>query len=211
MADEYIKKSDAQKLVLTIVGKLFSEEFDIKQEIQKIPSADVVEIPETGIGDLSDGYHTFNGLYYQRMVLFSALVNAYNGRAWKSWKHEDGEPCFGGGWFIVGIDTPKGSYTYHYEDKYWNWFECEELPVAKHWDGHTEEDVTRLLTLPYVAEVRHGKWIETIEHNGWVDETCAECSECGEDFILGEMDMDDIRNLFLYCPNCGADMRKGGE
>lgn len=44
MADEYIKKSDAQKLVLTIVGKLFSEEFDIKQEIQKIPSADVAEV-----------------------------------------------------------------------------------------------------------------------------------------------------------------------
>ena len=60
-----------------------------------------------------------------------------------------------------------------------------------------------------VAEVKHGEWIETIEHNGWVDETCAECSECGEDFILGEMDMDDIRNLFLYCPNCGADMRGG--
>lgn len=62
-----------------------------------------------------------------------------------------------------------------------------------------------------VAEVKHGEWIETIEHNGWVDETCAECSECGEDFILGEMDMDDIRNLFLYCPNCGADMRMDGE
>lgn len=143
---EYIKREDA----------IFPDDvygYRDKQIINKIPSADVVEIPETGIGDLSDGYHTFNGLYYQRMVLFNALVNAYNDRAWKSWKHEDGEPCFGGGWFIVGIDTPKGSYTYHYEDKYWNWFKCEELPVAKHWDGHTEEDVTRLLTLPDVAEV----------------------------------------------------------
>lgn len=116
---------------------------DAIEELSKRP-----EIPATGIGDLSDGYHTFNGLYYQRMVLFSALVNAYRDRAWKSWKHEDGEPCFGGGWFIVGIDTPLGSYTYHYEDKYWNWFECEELSVAKHWDGHTEADVTRLLSLP---------------------------------------------------------------
>ena len=117
------------------------------QEIIDAPAADVVEIPHSGIGELSDGYHTFNGLYYQRMVLFAALVNAYNDKAWKSWRHEDGKPCFDGGWFIVGIDTPKGSYTYHYEDKYWNWFECEELPTAKHWDGHTEEDVTRLLTL----------------------------------------------------------------
>ena len=116
---------------------------DAIEELSKRP-----EIPETGIGDLSDGYHTFNGLYYQRMVLFAALVKAYKDKAWKSWKHEDEEPCFGGGWFIVGIDTPQGSYTYHYEDKYWNWFECGELQVAKHWDGHTEADVTRLLSLP---------------------------------------------------------------
>ena len=112
------------------------------------PIPKYIAIPDTGIGDLSDGYHTFNGLYYQRMILFAALVSAYKDRAWKSWKHEDGEPCFGGGWFIVGIDTPDGSYTYHYEEKDWPIFDCEELPVAKHWDGHTEEDVTRLLSLP---------------------------------------------------------------
>ena len=99
------------------------------------------------LGDLSDGYHTFNQLYHQRAVLFAALVKAYRDRAWKSWKHEDGENCFGGGWFIVGIDTPEGSYTYHYEDKYWDMFECKELEKGKHWDGHTEKDVTRLLSL----------------------------------------------------------------
>ena len=100
------------------------------------------------IGEFSDGYHTFNGLYYQRMILFAALVRAYKDRAWKSYKHEDGELCFGGGWFIVGVDTPQGSYTYHYENKYFDLFECAELPVAKHWDGHTEADVTRLMSLP---------------------------------------------------------------
>ena len=119
--------------------------------VADFPAADVRPVPEGGIGEMSDGYHTFNGLYYQRMVLFAALVKAYRSKAWKSWKHEDGELCFGGGWFIVGIDTPQGSYTYHYEDKYWNWFECEELPVAKHWDGHTEEDVTRLMSLKLVT------------------------------------------------------------
>ena len=125
----------------------------LENVIAAIPAADVRPVPEGGIGEMSDGYHTFNGLYYQRMVLFSALVNAYNDKAWKSWKHEDGESCFGGGWFIVGIDTPQGSFAYHYEDKYWNWFECEELPTAKHWDGHTETDVTRLLTLPETTPV----------------------------------------------------------
>lgn len=115
----------------------------IEPESQK-----VVEIPETGIGDLSDGYHTFNGLYEQGMILFAALVKAYKGKAWKSYRHEDGEYCFGGGWFIVGVDTPEGSYTYHYENKYWDMFDCVDLPRGKHWDGHTEADAeTRLMSL----------------------------------------------------------------
>lgn len=99
------------------------------------------------IGELSDGFHTFNSLYYQRAILFATIVNTYKELAWKSKKHEDGQVCFGGGWFIVGIDTPKGSYTYHYEMEYWDLFDCKELPRAKHWDGHTDEDVTRLLSL----------------------------------------------------------------
>lgn len=162
--------------------------------IANIPAADVREVPSGGIGEMSDGYHTFNGLYYQRMVLFSALVNAYQDRAWKSWKHEDGELCFGGGWFIVGIDTPQGSYTYHYEDKYWNWFECEELPVAKHWDGHTEKDVTRLLSLPDVWKVVKAT---NKSASGFL------CSACG---------FGDFGGFHGYtpnfCPNCGADMRE---
>ena len=99
------------------------------------------------IGELSDGFHTFNSLYYQRAILFATIVNTYKELAWKSKKHEDGQFCFGGGWFIVGIDTPNGSYTYHYEMEYWDLFDCRELPRAKHWDGHTDEDVTRLLSL----------------------------------------------------------------
>lgn len=99
------------------------------------------------ISDLSDGYHTFKQLYYQRMILFATLVKQNRGKAWKSLRHEDGELCFGGGWFIVGIDTPKGSYTYHYEDNFYSLFDCIELERSKHWDGHTEVDVTRLLSL----------------------------------------------------------------
>lgn len=99
------------------------------------------------IGELSDGFHTFNSLYYQRAILFATIVNTYKELAWKSKKHEDGQFCFGGGWFIVGIDTPNGSYTYYYEMEYWGLFDCKELPRAKHWDGHTDEDITRLLSL----------------------------------------------------------------
>ena len=99
------------------------------------------------IDDVSDGFHTFRQLYYQRMMLFATIVKQNKDKAWKSLRHEDGELCFGGGWFIVGIDTPEGSYTYHYEDNYFSLFDCEELERGKHWDGHTEKDVTRLLSL----------------------------------------------------------------
>lgn len=101
------------------------------------------------IGDLSDGYHTFNQLYYQRMILFATIVKQNKDKAWKSLRHSDGELCFGGGWFIVGIDTPEGSYTYHYEDNYFSLFDCMELERGKHWDGHTEKDVIRLLSLEH--------------------------------------------------------------
>jgi len=100
-------------------------------------------------GELSDGYHTFNQLYHQRAVLFACIVNQNKNKAWKSFKHSDGKYCFDsdGEWFIVGVDTPQGSYTYHYSKEYWDMFDCQELECGKEWDGHTEEDVTRLLSL----------------------------------------------------------------
>ena len=99
------------------------------------------------IGEVSDGFHTFNQLSRQRAMLFAALVNLNRDISWKTRKHEDGQPCFGGGWFLVTIDTPDGAYGYHYEDKYWDAFHCKELERAKHWDGYTEEDVGRLMSL----------------------------------------------------------------
>ena len=99
-------------------------------------------------GNLSDGYHTYNDLYYQRCVLFATICNLNKNISWKSKKHNDGKKCFNSDeWFIVGIDTPKGSYTYHYEIKYWDMFEVQELEKGKFWDGHTEKDVDRLLSL----------------------------------------------------------------
>ena len=107
-----------------------------------------IYVPDAG--SVSDGYHTFNELYHQRAILFATIVNSNLDISWKSLKHEDGSYCFdkNGDWFIVGIDTPEGSYTYHYEtDKYWDIFKCQVLKCGKHWDGHTEKDVTRLLSL----------------------------------------------------------------
>ena len=134
---------------------------DAEQKIQAI--CEVAHIND--IGDVSDGYHTFNQLYYQRMMLFAVLVKQNRDKAWKSLRHEDGELCFGGGWFIVGIDTPDGSYTYHYENKYFDLFDCEILDHGKHWDGHTEKDVTRLLSLenePTLDKIRERVELEKL-------------------------------------------------
>ena len=99
------------------------------------------------IGDVDDGFHSFNDLYYQRLVLFATIVNQNKHLAWKTKCHEDGKPCFGGGWFLVTIETPKGQYGYHYEEKYWDLFDCKPLPKAKHWDGYTDKAVMRLMSL----------------------------------------------------------------
>ena len=87
-------------------------------------------------GETSDGYHTFNELYHHRAVLFSVIVANYPERAWKSKKHHDGTMY--DGMFIVGIDTPTGQATYHYDvDPYWDMFACKVLESAPEWDGHT--------------------------------------------------------------------------
>lgn len=99
------------------------------------------------IGDVSDGYHTFNDLYHQRAVLFATIVNTYPELSWKTIRHEDGELCFGGGWFLVTIETPDGAYGYHYEMQYWDLFDCDEIERAKPWDGYDESDVMRLMSL----------------------------------------------------------------
>ena len=156
------------------------------------------------IEDLSDGFHTFKQLYFQRMMLFATIVKQNKDKAWKSFRHEDGELCFGGGWFVVGVDTPEGSYTYHYEAKYFDLFDCDILDYGKHWDGHTEKDVTRLLSLTSTEPRKKGKWIE---QDAGGDGVFYECSVCKDAFTL--MDGTPSDNNYNFCPNCGS--YNGGE
>jgi hypothetical protein len=160
------------------------------------------------IGEVSDGFHTFNGLYEQRMILFAALVKAYKDKAWKSYRHEDGEYCFGGGWFIVGIDTPEGSYTYHYENKYWDMFDCVDLPRAKHWDGHTEADAeTRLMSLkpePHWIPVEQDTptkdgdyWCTFGAETGWFVDWCSWYQ--GRWVVWTDDTVSEVRNVIAWC------------
>jgi hypothetical protein len=122
-------------------------------------------------GEISVGYHTFNSLYKQRLFLSAALCNTFKDLAWKSHLHSDGEACFGGGWFIVGIHTPEGDYTYHYEDEYWDMFKVQELDNAPEWDGHTDADVERVLsvTLPTVETNTDAPKEEKSEGQSWAE------------------------------------------
>lgn len=99
--------------------------------------ADLIE-PQPIDGNTSDGYHTFNELYHHRAVLFSVIVKIFADRAWKSKLHADGTMY--DGMFIVGIETPDGQATYHYDvDPYWDMFQCKEVDRAPEWDGHTPD------------------------------------------------------------------------
>lgn len=89
-----------------------------------------------------DEYHTMEELYEYRM-LYNAL--AFN--AWaesgahpviKSWRHSDGELCFGGGWFVVTATLPTGLVSNHYRTEHWNLFRIPEATPPEY-DGHTPE------------------------------------------------------------------------
>lgn len=99
--------------------------------------------------NISDGSHSFGDLYYHRMILFAYICNQNPKLAWKSTRHSDGSVPFGNkNYFIVGIETPYGQVTYHYEKKYWNKFHIKAIKKAKEYDGHT----------PWQAIKRIEKW-----------------------------------------------------
>lgn len=97
------------------------------------------------IGQVSDGFHTFQELYHHRMMLFAVICNTYKDKAWKSWKHHDNTMY--DDYFIVGIDTKDGQYSYHYHKDNWDMFDVKELDNAPVWDGHEPKDITRLMSL----------------------------------------------------------------
>ncbi|QIW89797.1 hypothetical protein PQE71_gp115 [Bacillus phage Izhevsk] len=97
------------------------------------------------VGEFSDSYHTFDELYYHRMMLFLVICHTYKEQAWKSMLHSDGTMFDGS--FIVGVTTPEGQYSYHYREQDYDLFKVKELEFAPEYDGHVPSDITRLLSL----------------------------------------------------------------
>lgn len=125
------------------------------------------DTPDNVRGGYSDGYHTFNELYEFRKIYNAALFNEWGSQMsvnprWynddnqpatipkydvhKSWRHNDGELCFGGGWFIVVAVLPTGQISNHYRAEDWGLFRIPEVEKAKYeFDGHTPQDVIERL------------------------------------------------------------------
>lgn len=102
------------------------------------------------IGEVNDGYHTFNELYDYRKLynaaFFNMLARFYGAvKVVKSKRHSDGEECFGGGWFIVMAELPTGQISNHYELKDWDLFQVPEVELAPKWDGHTPQQAAERL------------------------------------------------------------------
>lgn len=66
-------------------------------------------------------------------------------RAWKSKRHDTGDMY--DGMFIVGIETPEGQATYHYDiNPYWELFKVKELERAPKWNGHTPDEAIKRIS-----------------------------------------------------------------
>lgn len=164
------------------VEKVYDFEYGIDERLLINYLADLIE-PEPINGETFDGYHTFNELYHHRALLFSVVVRNYPELCWKSKKHHAGDMYEG--MFIVGINTPDGQASYHYDiDPYWDMFECDELEFAPEWDGHT----------PSQAIERIGK---LMRHEQEQERTC---------FAVIPNEIEG----YVFCPKCGAEIGEYG-
>lgn len=124
-----------------IVYEIESLKF-VMHELSKI--ADLLEQVRQFIADPRDEYHTMRDLYEWRAALHAHAARAWLDAGWpvvKSWRHHDGEECFGGGWFIVVTLLPTGQVSNHYPADKWDLFSVvPEADRAPAWDGHTAEE-----------------------------------------------------------------------
>jgi hypothetical protein len=130
-----------------LVSRLYAGVIETNEFIEKF-EAHVRKHAHEGVnmGEVSDGFHTFNELYEHRCSLFLALMAGYPRISWISKKHEDGSEW--GGWFIAGMQLRTGDVTYHLPSKMWDLAvatEARVLSTAPHWDGHTPANVVERL------------------------------------------------------------------
>lgn len=138
-----VSECSFMKSELTLVDELKDNDFSdaLRQ----------VDAEEIDTGEISDGYHTFNELYHHRTKLFAIVCNAFPSASWKSLLHFDGTMY--DGYFIAGVVTPEGDYSYHAKLEYWDDYQIPELQNAPEWDGHEPSDIDRLFSLGNIEDV----------------------------------------------------------
>lgn len=119
-----------------------------KEEMEQFINTMLLDMYDKGYsrGNISDKWHTFDDLYYHRMILTLKIAEDHLDKVTRSWKHHDGTMFDDS--FIVCFETPEGYYSYHYDSKDWDLFnKVKEVEFSPEYDGHKPEDVTRLLSL----------------------------------------------------------------
>ena len=111
------------------------------------------------LGQVTDGYHTFDELYEHRHMLWIMVCKRYGSMAWRARKHSDGSMYEG--WFVLGLGAAPGrQLTYHLPLRLWDL--CDgiiELSQAPEFDGHTSNDVLgRLKAILMGDEPLEYKW-----------------------------------------------------
>lgn len=161
--DKYFLIKQIEEIILELDGKkrgyLTNDKLDIQigmwlkllnmlKEYDECDKKSKFVFDVESIGEVSDGSHTFNELYAHRASLFAVICNTYPDKAWKSWKHhhEEDFPMYED-YFIVGVNTPEGQYSYHYHKDWWDKFKVQELEEAPKFDGHQPDDIDRLFSL----------------------------------------------------------------
>lgn len=111
-----------------------------------VPVQESILLPYgVSVGEISDGYHTFDELYEHRCYLFLALMAHHPGGAWVTQNDQTGEHM--GSWFLAGLNLKTGPITYHIPTRLYGSVpeSAEVLDKAPPWDGHVSEDVIRRL------------------------------------------------------------------
>ena len=142
----------------------------IKEMQQKIDSLDIFEDKSL----LSDGYHTFAELYEFRKMYNALIFNEWSRQGLydvhKSTRHNNGELCFSGGWFVVYANLPNGQVTNHYKLDDWDLFNIpEKARVSEMFDNHTSADV--LARLKNVVDLTGKDYMDIkaiLEEGGWI-------------------------------------------
>ena len=75
-------------------------------------------------------------------------------------------------------------------------------------DMFCEYDIIGMVDNAPTVERPRGEWKIVEEPFGWDTILCGECSKCKHSWTLGEYSIEELKDDFKFCPNCGARMEE---